>query len=129
MSSSKQTYLPPILDQIAEAAGLPAAMALAKARGGRIVTIPQRAPGTKLAAIVGLAAAEKIIEALGAGDLLIPFGPYGGAQARRLSVVEAIEGGASVSQAARQSGVHMRTVKRVKRKMRKAKQPDLFNRS
>ena len=127
MSLSSAPDLPPTLAQIAEAAGVPAALALAKARGGRTVTIPQRAAGSVLARIVGVEAAEKIIDAFGYGTLEIPFGPFGGERARRIAVMEAIEGGASVSQAAGQCGVHMRTVKRVKRKMREAAQPDLLN--
>lgn len=126
MSLDSAPDLPPTLALIAEAAGLPAALELARSRGGRTVTIPARAPGTILAKIVGIDAAEKIIEAFGAGDLDIPFGPVGGAKARRLGVQAAIKAGASVREAARINDVHMRTVKRVKRKMRETPTLDLF---
>jgi len=119
--------LPPILAQVADVAGLPAAMALAKARGGREVTIPANAPGTVLAEIVGVEAAEKIIKSFGYGDIAIPFGPFGGARARRIAIVSTVESGATVSQAAVKADVSTRTVKRVKAKMRKANQPDLFD--
>lgn len=123
--------LPPILAQIAEAAGLPAALKLAHARGGRTVTIPQKAPGTILAKIVGIDEATKIIEAFGAGDLDIPLGHIGAfktqARARRKGVQAAIEAGASVREAAGKTGVHMRTVKRVKAQMREAGTLPLFD--
>jgi bacterioferritin-associated ferredoxin len=117
---------------IAEAAGLPAALTLAKARGGRKVTVPHRASGTKLAMIVGLEAAEKIIQAFGAGDLEIPLGPIGNMaqqhRALRAKIITVIETGASNSQVAGQCGVCVRTVKRVRARMREEKKhPDLFS--
>lgn len=132
MSSDSAPDLPPTLALIAEAAGLPAALTLAKERGGRKVTIPHRASGTKLAMIVGVEAAEKIIDAFGPGDLEIPFGPIGNMaqqhRALRAKIMSVIGTGANNYQVAGQCGVCVRTVKRVRARMREEKShPDLFN--
>jgi len=120
---------PTIFDRLVEAAGVAAAVALCKKRGGREVTIPHKAHGSILADIVGVDAAEKIKDEFGVCRLVVPFGPYGGAQGRRTIAIEALRDGASVSQAALQSGVHMRSVKRFKADLDGASQhhPDLFD--
>lgn len=54
-------WLPPLLAEIAEVAGLDAALALAEARGGSRITIPARPrPDHWFAQTVGMEAAEKI---------------------------------------------------------------------
>lgn len=128
MSLDSAPNLPPTLALIAEAAGVPAALALAKARGGRKITIPHRAEGTKLAMIVGLNPAKAIIGAIGAGDLEIPLGPIGNMaqqhRALRHKIMRAIEAGDNNYQIAGACGVCTRTVKRVRAKMRCDNQSD-----
>jgi len=119
--------LPYTLSVIAKAAGLPAALALAKERGGSEIYIPKKAHGTILGDIVGVEAAEKIIKELGVGLLLIPFGPVGGARARRAGVRRALEDGASIRVAAQKNDVHTRTAKRIKARTKQPRAPDFFD--
>jgi hypothetical protein len=110
--------LPGVLATVAQAAGLHAAVQLAKARGGGRAYIP--APQAIharhwLAQAVGLDAALAIAQALGSGEVEVPLGPYAGNRAAVWAAIErGLKDGLSVEQAARQVGVTARTVRRHK---------------
>lgn len=127
MNSNSSPDLPTKMETIRDVAGLPAALLLMKERGGVQISIPEIAQGSALAKIVGIEAAELIVQVLPTQTFIVPFGPYGGARQRRNSVRVALAGGASVSEAALQNNVHMRSVKRVKAALKKPDdQPTLF---
>ncbi len=116
------SWLPPLLAEIAEVAGLDAALALAEARGGSRITIPARPrPDHWFAQTVGMEAAEKIAEYYRVGyggaqgaTVTVPVGPDGGtARALRLqrSKIDAmIREGLSADRIAREVRVHRTTV-------------------
>ncbi|MBX3527539.1 MAG: hypothetical protein KF904_15150, partial [Rhodoblastus sp.] len=78
---TERLHLPPLLNEIAEVAGVVAAVAIAEARGGTRVHFPARAPdGHWLVALVGREAADELcahFRATQAGGsyVLIPVGP------------------------------------------------------
>ena len=116
------TWLPPLLAEIAEVAGLDAALALAEARGGSRITIPARPrPDHWFARAVSMEAAEKIAEYYRVGyggtkgaTITVPVGPDGGtARALRLQrtkIDAMIREGLSADRIAREMRVHRTTV-------------------
>ncbi len=108
-------HLPPKLNEIAEVAGLVAAVAIAEARGGTRVHFPARAPdGHWLVELVGREAADKLCEHFrarpaGGSEVLIPVGPknfYARARRRALE----LRGAKPVAQIALDLGVTQRVV-------------------
>lgn len=110
--------LPGVLASVASAAGLPAAMQLAKARGGGRAYIP--GPDALhaehwLVQAAGMEAALAIAKALGSGEVEVPLGPFAGNRASVWAAIErALNAGQGVEQTARQVGVTARTVRRHK---------------
>ena len=128
--SADYSYLPEILAQIAEAAGLDAALKLAAARGGQTVYIPSHAAQHHwLTDVVGLPAAIKICDHFRVRDsgarLLIPIARRSSAQR---TLVKALENGASAREAAAAAGVHERTAFRARQRLKtgSGNQGDLF---
>lgn len=122
------THLLGILAEIAEATDVETARKVALRFGGRRIKLPARPrESTPLAKAVGLPAARAIVDALGHGEHLIPFGPYGGPSARRRQAATVIHKGGSVAEAAVSAGVHERTAWRVKARMKDTALP-LFER-
>ncbi|ADZ72419.1 helix-turn-helix domain-containing protein [Polymorphum gilvum] len=125
------SYLPGILVEIAEVAGIDAALKLAAEKGGQTVYIPSHASDDHwLTATVGWDAAARICDHLRVrntgGRFLIPIARE--ASARR-ALVKALESGASARQAAAASGCHERTAYRTRARLRRRKDPrqgDLF---
>jgi hypothetical protein len=122
--------LPAVIAEIAEVAGLDAAWTLAEKRGGRDVYIPHRAiAGHWLPELVGMEAAQKICAHYRVGDtgarILIPMASAARAKARFGEVLGA---GTSNSQAAELLGVHERTVRRHRKRIRQtdSDQGDFF---
>ena len=124
----KYSWLPPMLADVAEAAGLDAALALATAAGGRRVTIPARAKnGHWLVEAVGREAADKICahfrtinadgRETGARQIVIPMGPGSVVKAAKRQLARNIEAGMTVRKAAQAAGMHERTGFRVKRRL------------
>jgi hypothetical protein len=118
ISEAVLAQLPGVLAQVAQAAGLKAAVAVAKARGGGRAYIPTpQALHDKhwLALAVGLEAAHAIARALGGGEVEVPLGPFAGNRAAVWAAIErGLKDGLSAEQAARQVGVTARTVRRHK---------------
>lgn len=114
MSAPAYPTLTGKLAEIAEAAGVSAALKLARELGGQELKLSAR-PNGKLARIVGQEAACAIVEAFGRGEkLTVPMAHLRGARARREAVAQMLAGGASVSQAAAAADVHERTARRAK---------------
>ena len=119
--------LPGVLAEIEDAAGIDAALALARAYGGQTVYVPARPkPEHWLVDTVGLEAAGKICDLYrvrdGGARLLIPL-------ARPSLLAAALARGASARDAAAAVGVHERTAFRMRRRMRRHddRQADLFS--
>ena len=111
-------YLPPMLTEVAQIAGLPAALALAQLKGGCQVYIPPRMRDSHwLVQCVGRAAADAIGEHFGNQRVVIPMGNtrFYARAARRAA--ELLAEGRSLHEVARYVGVHTRTVSRVKARM------------
>lgn len=104
------TQLPGIAGQIEEAIGLDLTARLLKKRGGTEVTIPVRARGSMLADLVGLHAAEKVIEAIGPGKVTLPCAYMRGAKGRRAEAIRMLRAGASLREVALACDMHTRTV-------------------
>ncbi len=103
--------LPPLLRTIAEVASLEAALKLSKERGGTRMYVPHKlSAGHWLVELIGVDAAAAV-QKLYAGDVVdIPLGLGGSAQTARAIARHALDGGASVAQAARQAGLTERGV-------------------
>jgi hypothetical protein len=127
--------LPPLICEIAEVAGLRAALALAEARGGNRLYIPmpsQLSDGHPLVKIVGPAAAKKLCEhfaRLSGVDLEIPRGPTGSRAKQWRHMAQLIEEGAPSSIITQRLGISRRTVIRHRSKIRLAddRQTDMFS--
>lgn len=123
-----ETALPLVLQEIAEAAGLEAAWALARAKGGQSVFIPAHArPGHWLTDVVGLDAATKICDyyrVQGAGTKLLI--PMASAAQRAAQWQKVLAEGRTANETAATLGVHRRTVFRHLAKSSKDDQGELF---
>ncbi len=128
--------LPGILATIADLAGKAVAYEIARNYGGTRVSIPPRAvEGHWLVDLVGFETADRICRGLatlspegrlqGIRNEVIPKGPAALLRAARRQANEALEAGKSVREAARVSGLHERTIWRMKAKDDDA-QGDLF---
>lgn len=127
--------LPGLLGDIADIVGPETALEIARAVGGTRISIPPRAKdGHWLTELVGFETADRICRGLatidgddrlrGVSDEILPLG--GGrllARAKRQAQA-ALDAGASVTQAARASGLHDRTIWRMK--AQDTSQLDLF---
>ena len=102
--------LPGIAAEITKAIGPDLTVKLLKARGGTELMVPRRARGTVLAALVGEPAAERVIEALGPGKVVLPCAHLRGAGARKLQAMQLLRAGRSLSEVALECDLHIRTV-------------------
>jgi hypothetical protein len=125
--SDAYDYLPPTLAKMAELAGLPAALAVAEAKGGREVYIPRRAPDSHwLVEAVGREAADKIGSHFGDQRLQLPLGPRKFYARARRRAAELLKGGASLNTVVDQTGVCVRSAKRYKKRLGNDSQGGLF---
>lgn len=109
-------WLPQSLREIADVAGLDAALALAEAYGGRRVKLPSSfRPGSWLDKTVGEVAARAIVQHFGTTPLDIPLAGAGTyAQMRRNMAMrfdELTAANASAAQIARELGITERAVR------------------
>ncbi|PHY20796.1 hypothetical protein [Caulobacter sp. BP25] len=116
--------LPGILGEIADVAGVDAAVKLARARGGTAMKISGK-PGGALAQIVGDDAALKIAELLGSIEYTIPMANLRGQKARRARARQLLAQNVPSSKVALIVDVHLRTVERLKRREREDPEPQL----
>lgn len=120
--------LPSVLQEIADVAGVEAAWALARAKGGREIFLPKTVPARHwLVEIVGLEAAQKICSHFRGNHqmrVLVPMGKQPTAQ----QWAAALAAGMSRDEMAAALGVHIRTVSRhrARQRDRDPSQGDLF---
>ena len=118
-----------VFHELVAVAGETAALRLVAAHGGTIRHIPAhvRSDDHWLVQCVGRDAADALCahyrqmmasEGWSGQKILVPLGPAGtGAEARR-RLAKAIEDGASSAKAARTAGLHERTARRMRRRLR-----------
>ena len=134
------SWLPALLAEIADVAGLDAALALAASHGGCRVRIPAEVKSDRhwLARCVGREAADRICahyrQGTGSGQMrgayvLVPRGPTGAIASARRRLAQALANGASAAEAARIAGMTERTAYRQRSRVRAVeddKQGSLF---
>lgn len=119
--------LPGLLGEIADLVGPEIALEIAHHRGGTRIDLPLRAqPDHWLTKLVGFDAADKICRGLATTDAdgktkgakreVLPLGPASARRAARRRARDALDRGASVREAAREAGLHERTLWRYKAK-------------
>lgn len=129
--------LPPLLAEIADVAGIEAALAIAEAKGGQeVFVVAHLRPGNWLLKAVGREKAELISAHFCSGrsrqKLTVPMGPAGSYLAWRRrtakALAEAASQGATANQMAAAAGVTTRTVRRFRSKQRQhnSNQPKLI---
>ncbi len=130
--------LPGVLQEIAEAAGIEAALAVAREKGGgRASFSPDPREDHWLSRLLGMAAARQICAALTAGhirvELDIPLGPHGTyrqqRRARAVALKAAADGGLSLNAGARAAGVDRSSFRRFRARRKasgKRRQLSLF---
>lgn len=122
-------WLPGVLAEIAEVAGLDAALAVARAKGGGRAYIPAPAQLNGdhwLVQAIGDDLARAVAGHFQVGnsghELMIPLGPAGGyaaqRRARARAVLQAIEQNCTIDEAARMVGVDRSTIIRAKQRLR-----------
>ncbi|KPN64275.1 hypothetical protein SAMN04488527_101278 [Aliiroseovarius crassostreae] len=133
------SWLPPLLAEIAEAAGLDAALAMADARGGSRISLPAHPKENHwLVGAVGRDAAETICAYFrtgygGKGGVVLdlPCSPNMDLVRRRRKIDEMIAAGVSADKIAVATGSHRTTVFRRKSKKQgatpRSDHPDLFD--
>lgn len=118
------SYLPKLLAEIAEVAGLGPALLVARERGGDRASFPAAAqvgPGNWLHDLVGREAALKIADRFtsrGSIELEVPLGPAGALSRSREALQRMIAEGKSSGEIARTLGITRRTVVRNRRRLR-----------
>lgn len=127
MTRASWPELPALLAEIAEVAGIEAALAVAEAKGGQEVFVVSRLrPDNWLVKAVGQQKAQAISDHFCSGryrqKLDIPFGPKGSYLAERRRVARALadaqSAGASANQMAKAAGVTNRSARRFRSKQR-----------
>ena len=114
-----------VLREVAEEAGLTAALCLARVFGGTKVYVPHRvAPDHPLAEAAGAAAAGYLSKSYGGEFVLIPLGSDVQDAARRRAIRERLAAGRSHQAIARELKCHIRTVEREAQRRRDGGDPD-----
>lgn len=126
--ASRYGFLPALLAEIAEVAGLEAALKLARARGGTEVHIPARPkPGHWLIEAVGDDAAKKLCAHFavrrGGVTLMLPLGPTGSIAELRRKADRMIAEGRPNAEIARAVGYTTRAIERRKARLRERADP------
>jgi len=127
------TWLPPLLNTIADVAGLDAALAIADARGGSRVSFPKNLGGDHwLVQCVGNEAAALLCDhfrnSINGGVVDIPVGPVSAANVVRRKIDQMLRNDVSPDEIARTLRVHRTTVFRRKANLEPAgKRPDYLH--
>lgn len=119
--------LPGVLREVAEVAGVDAALRIADLRGGARVTIPSRVtPDCWLSLAVGKDKAQALSRHFTSGytsiEILVPLGPTGARAEQARAIERLLNEGLSGGQIARQLRISDRTVTRHKLRLREAAQ-------
>lgn len=119
--------LPGLLGDIADIVGPDIALEIARSHGGTRISIPPDAEAEHwLTKVVGYETADKICKGLSTIDgdghrngirgEILPLGPASALRSARRRAQEALDNGASAREAAREAGLHERTIWRMKAK-------------
>jgi hypothetical protein len=126
-------HLPALLAEIAEVAGIDAALAIAQARGGITARFASRlGPENWLVQAVGMEKAQLLSDHFTSGrgriEFDIPLGPTGSYKrdmlARAEAMRKALASGQKTTQTARHLGITRRSVQRFKARCTAVKDPD-----
>lgn len=114
--------LPGALGEIAEVAGVDAALAIARVRGGTEIYVPANpGPDHWISRLVGLdnaaAIADKLTCGVGGRRLELPLGPHGHAESQRAKVDAMIREDRSERDIALATGYSIRAVRRRRAKL------------
>jgi hypothetical protein len=113
------SWLPTLLAEIAEVAGLDAALTLAAAKGGIEIYVPVRTSDDHwLVAAIGREATDKLCRRYPGSRLTLPLGPGGSLAAIRRTVGRMIDEGRSETEIARAVGYTTRGVRKRKAALR-----------
>lgn len=119
--------LPGILAEIAAATDETVASKIAMRFGGQTIKLPARPRETSpIVQCVGMAAANRIVEAIGHGNVTIPMAHLRGQGGRRHAAAQMLAKGASISTTAKTVDIHERTVSLIKAR-NKARRLPLFD--
>ena len=122
------SWLPKFTRQIARVAGLDAALALAAAHGGTRIYIPRNLPADHwLITLVGQDAAQRMAREFGGEGYNMDHHPTHGIKGMRRAAERALDEQLSANEAARISGLHVRSIYARKAKRRADAQPGLFD--
>jgi hypothetical protein len=119
MTTVAPSYLAPIYQEVAQVAGLDAALKLSAAYGGTRIYLPSAARLTRvhwLAVCVGWEAAQAICAWRGREDIVLPIPAQASPSWRRKIAFDMLASGASVNEVAAASGVHLRTIYEYRRR-------------
>ncbi|GJD97737.1 Mor transcription activator family protein [Methylobacterium iners] len=129
-STVSSLRLPPVLREIADVSNVAAALKLAQAKGGTRIYVPRKiSEGHWLAELLGMEAANAVRKLYGGENIDVPLGLSGALQSARRTARQALDDGASVSQAARAAGLTERTIYNLMsrdERVRASGQRDLF---
>lgn len=121
MTGRAMQPLPALLDRIADAAGEDAALLMAREYGGRPFYVPLPAElekGHRLVELLGLSRARAVCAALGAGEIILPRGPFSSIGERKRLVAVLLAEGRSHPSIALVTNLHIRTIEKIAARLR-----------
>lgn len=125
-----RAYMTPLLNRIADVAGVRAAMTLGRERAGQQIYIPEKAaPDHWLSELVGLDAAQAIAAKWGSKHMVIPAALAGEKIRRAATIAELLDKDYSINDIVRKTGVSFNTVRNHAKKKKKRlddRQGELF---
>lgn len=119
MQDEDRAWLSPLLNRIADAAGIRAALILGSEKGCQTVYIPHRfGPKHWLPKLIGMEAALKLAAEFGGSKLDIPPALVGEKRRRQRAIAEMTRKGYSINRTTASLGVARSTVKRHRQSLR-----------
>lgn len=121
--SGDYSWLPTIYREIADVAGLDAALRLGERYGGGWLRLPcsdRLSEDHALVALIGWSAAEAVCNWRGGDAMILPLPPESGLSGKRRRALRALAEGKGVDEAARIAGMTSRSMHRYRAKARSA---------
>lgn len=105
-------WMTPLLNRIADVAGLEAAIAIGRAKAGQQISIPKKSPpGHWLHDLVGADAAAKIVETFQDTKIIIPVTLTGAKRQRAEAIAQMAASGYSLNKIVQLTGLSRSTVR------------------